>query len=240
MDSKQDVDTWLAEIATRPSVFNHNLRLRAAEFKGFDLVNEVQMAAPNGAAEHVYLFAKRKARDETLLRVSLSTHDDTRHALLALHDVVDNSMNPDIARAPGKLAKLVDIALAPRVEREQGLAAASFSVGNVAVTVHSVGAVTVDVSAAAVHLGKVLGVAPDKATLKSERAKSFAPAGVELRAGQALTLVEQLPEARPGAERIQLIASDGEFRREGVTLVYVARSSGPQRIELFTHAQGSD
>ena len=240
MDSKQDVDSWLAEIAARPSVFNHNLRLRAAEFKGFDLVNVVQMAAPNGATEHVYLFAKRKAGDETLLRVSVSTHDNTRHALLALRDVVDNSMNPDIARAPGKLAKLVDIALAPRVEREQGLAAASFSVGNVAVTLHSVGTVTVDVSAAAVHLGKVLGVAPDKVTLKSERAKSFAPAGVELLTGQALTLVEQLPEARPGTERIQLIASDGEFRREGATLVYVARSSGPQRIELFTHVQGSN
>lgn len=239
MDSYQDVESWLAEMTRRPSVFNHNLRLRPAEFRGFDLANEVAMAGPNGAAEHVYLFAKRGAVDETLMRVSVCDHDDTRHALLGLRETLDNSMRPEHPRASGKLGKLADIGFALPGERDQGVGAAWFSVGNVAVTLHSAGATPLDVSAAAAHVGKLLAGAPDKATLKAERAKAFAPAPVELRAGDALTLIEQLPEARPGAERIQVIAPDGELRRDGTALVYVARGSGPQRIALFTHVQAS-
>ncbi len=243
MDSHQDVDSWLAEIAGRPSVFNHNPRLRSAEFRSFELVNQVTLAGANGATENVYLFARQTRGGEAVLRVAVSAHDDTRHALLALREGLDNSMNPDIPRAASRLAKLVDIGFALGAERGQrgvGLAAASFSVGNVSVTLNSVGESAVDVSAAATHIGKLLATPPDKTALKSGRARLFAPTDVELRAGQALTLIEQLPEARPGAERIQLLAPEGEFRRDGTALLYVARAKGPQRIELFTHAQPAD
>jgi hypothetical protein len=52
-----------------------------------------------------------------------------------------------------------------------------------------------------------------------------------------LTLIEELPEDRPDANRIQVLAPDGEFRRDGRSLVYIARADGPQRISLFTHRQ---
>lgn len=238
MDSNQDVESWLAEIARRPSVFNHNLRLHAGEFRGFDLANEVTMAGSNGATEHVYLFAKRGAAEETLMRVSVCDHDDTRHALAGLRETLDHSMRPDHPRAADKLGKLADIGFALPAERNEGLGAAWFSVGNVAVTMHSAGATPIDVSAAAAHLGTMLAGTPKQAALRSKRATAFSPTPVELRAGEALPLIEQLPEGRPGADRIQVIAPDGEFRREGAALVYVARSSGPQRIALFTHTQG--
>jgi hypothetical protein len=264
MDSYPDTDTWQAEIAGRPSVFNHNPRLRSGEFRGFELVNEVAMAAPNGALEHVYVFARRGAAEGALLRVGICAHDDTRHALLALREALDHSMKPAIARASGAFGRIVDIGFASRGERgdvgdERGdgrddkrgsksarkgaapaLDAASFTVGNVVVTVQSAGMAVVDVSAAAAHLAKLLAVAPGKPALRSGRATSFAPAGVELRRDQALTLIDPLPEPRPGADRIQLLAPDGTFRREGTALVYIAGAGGAQRVALFTHAQAPD
>ena len=241
-------------------MFNHNPRLRSGEFRGFELVNEVAMAAPNGALEHVYVFARRGGAEEALLRVGICAHDDTRHALLALREALDHSMNPAIARAAGALGRRVDVGFASRGERgdegdkrgdkrgdergskgaAQALGAASFTVGNVVVTVQSAGMAAVDVAAAAAHLAKLLAVAPGKAALHSGRATSFFPAGVELRRDQALTLIDPLPEPRPGADRIQLLAPDGTFRREGAALVYIAGASGAQRVALFTHAQGPD
>ena len=238
MESHHDVDTWLAEMAGRPRVFNHNLRLHAGEFKGFELVNEADIVGSNGALEHVYIFARRKAADETLLRVGVAEHADARHALLALRELLDNSMNPDVSRAAGKLGKLADIGFALGGEGDKGLGLALLNVGNVAVTVRSVGKAPVDVSAPAGLLGKILAVPPDKALLRSGRAKSLPPPGAELSAGQVLTLIERLPEAGPGADRIQVIAPDGELRRDGAALVYVATASGPPRIAGFTHAQG--
>lgn len=237
MESHHDVDAWLAEIAGRPSVFNHNLRLRPSEFKGFDLVNEASIAGPNGSTEHVYIYAQRKAANETLLRVSVTEHADTRHALLALGDTLAHSMNPEVARASGKLAKLADIGFALGGEREKGLGLALLNVGNVSVSVRSAGREPLDVSSAASQVGKLLTSPPDKSAQREGRASVLPPPSARLRAAEVLTLIEHLPEAGPGADRIQVIANNGELRREGAALVYVARQGGPAQIAGFTHVQ---
>lgn len=233
MSSPHDVDTWLAEISARPRVFNHNPRLAAAEFKGFELANEVTMVNADGAAEHVYLFAKKGSKEEVLLRVSVCDHDSDLQALIGLRGALDHTMNPDIARA--KPAKVAGIGFEARGEGGDGAGAAVFSIGNVSVTVHSAGAKPVNVATAAAHVGKLLSGAPDKAALSTGRVEAFAPQPVRLGAGEVLTLIEELPEDRPGSARIQVIAPDGEFRRDGRSLVYLARGDGPQRISLFTH-----
>jgi hypothetical protein len=237
MDSQYNVETWLDEIDRRLRVFNHNPRLVATEFKGFELANEVTMVDSRGAAEHVYMFAKKGAGDEALLRVSICDHDSAQHALMALREVLDNMMNPDIPRATDKLGKAADIGFARRGERGDGLGAAVFSVGNVSITVFSAGPKPLNITMAALHVGKLLSAAPDKAAIGAGRVVPFSPAPVRLGAGEMLTLIEELPEGRPGADRIQVIAPDGEIRREGRSLVYVGRDDGPQRIALFTHTQ---
>jgi hypothetical protein len=237
MDSQHSVEAWLGEINRRPRVFNHNPRLVATEFKGFELANEVTMVNSRGAVEHVYMFAKKGAGDEALLRVSICDHDSAQHALIGLREVLDNMMNPDIPRATGKLGKATDIGFAMPGERGEGLGAAVFSIGNVSITVHSAGPKPLNVTTAALHVSKLLSAAPDKAAISAERVVPFSPAPVQLGAGEVLTLIEELPEDRPDANRIQVIAPDGELRREGRSLVYVGRDDGPQRISLFTHTQ---
>jgi len=251
MDTHQLIDGWTAEVAsdtTRPRVFNHNLQLRASSFKGFELVNTVAMDAPDGAAETVYLFAPRamnKGEPERLLRVGLGTRDDTRGALLALGQVLDNCMNPDIprlSRKKGVLGQLVDIGFAlPGADQAgrstgKGLAAATFTVGNTVVTLQSVGATVLDVAPAATQLGQWLAHAPDAKARQGGQATAFEPRNVRLQAGQTLTLVERLPEPGPGAARIQVLAHGGELRREGAALVFVADTSGTQDVALFSHA----
>ena len=239
MDSHRNVDNWLAEIATRPRVFNHNLHLRAGTFKGFDLVNTVTMDAPHGATETVYLYARRKGKGaaDEVLRVGISAHDDTRLALLALGQALDQCMNPDLPRAAGKLGKLADIGFAVRGEHDgKGLGAASFNVGNVTVTVHSVGAAGIDVAPAAAQLGQWLARVPDDNARRAGLVTAFAPPSVRLQVGQALTLVEQLPESRADAPRIQVLARGGELRREGAALVFVAGDGGAQDVALYSHA----
>lgn len=232
MSSPHDVDTWLAETRARPRVFNHNPRLAAAEFKGFELANEVAMVNADGATERVYLFARKGSKDEVLLRVSVCDHDSDLQALIGLRGALDHMMNPDIARAAGKAA---GIGFEVRREGGDGAGAAMFSIGNVSVTVHSAGDKPVGVAAAAAHVGRLLAGAPDRAALGAGWVEAFSPQPVRLGAGEQLTLVEELPEDGPDAARIQVVAPDGEFRREGRSLIYLARADGPQRISLFTH-----
>ena len=251
MDTLRLIDRWTAEITTettQPRVFNHNLQLRPGSFRGFDLVNTVAMVPPHDGTETVYLYARRatkKAQGEVLLRVGIGTHDDTRAALRALGRVLDDCMNPEIPRIDrdkGKLGKLVDIGFALRAADEagraaaKGLAAATFSVGNTVVTLHSVGATGVDVTPAAAQLGQWLTRAPDAKALRGGQAAAFAPGKVRLQAGQSLTLVEQLPEPGAGAARIQVLAHGGELRRDGAALVFVASASGTQDVALYSHA----
>ncbi|HET7791896.1 MAG TPA: hypothetical protein VFL64_00805 [Rhizobacter sp.] len=239
MASLHDVDELLGEIAGRPSVFNHNLRLAASEFSGYELVNEVSLAGSNGSTEHVYLYAQRKAATETLLRVSVSEHPDARHALLALIESLDNSMNPEVARAGGKLAKLADIGFVRAGEGDgKGLGVALLSVGNAAVSVRSAGKAPADVTAAAERVGKLLGTPPDKSTQRAGRASALPPPAARMSAGEVLTLIEKLPEGGPAADRIQVIAPRGELRRDGDALVYVAVDDGSPQIAGYTHPQG--
>ena len=251
MDTHHLIDGWTAELAsnsTRPRVFNHNLRLHPGSFKGFELVNTVAMDAPSGGTETVYLFAGRatkNAKEELLLRVGVSTHDDARGALLALGQTLDNCMNPEIPRVEpgkGKLGKLVDIGFALRGADEagratgKGLAAATFTLGNTLVTLHSVGSSVVDVASVAAQLGQWLAGAPDTKRIQGGQATAFAPRHVQLKAGQALTLVEQLPGPGATAARIQVLARGGELRRVGAALVFVAGASGTQDVALYSHA----
>jgi hypothetical protein len=239
MQPPHDIDAWLAETAGRPRVFNHNLRLRAAEFSGYELVNEALIAGSNGSAEHVYIYARRKAATETLLRVSVAEHPDARHALLALQETLDNSMNPEAARAGGKLGRLADIGFALASEDDgKGLGGAVLSVGNVALSVRSVGKAPADVSAAAEHVGKLLVTPPAKSSQRAGHAAALPPPAATMSAGEVLTLIEHLPEGGPAADRIQVIAPAGELRREGDALVYVATDSGAPQIAGYTYAQG--
>lgn len=238
MESHHDVDAWLAEMAGRPRVFNHNLRLRAGEFTGYELVNEALIAGSNGTTEHVYIYALRKAATETLLRVSVAEHPDARHALLAMIEALDNSMNPEVARASSKLARLADIGFALASEGDdKGLGGALLSVGNVALSVRSVGKASADVSAAAERVGKLLGTPPDKSTQRAGHAAALPPPATKMRAGEVLTLIEHLPDTGPGADRIQVIAAAGELRREGDSLVYVAAADGSPQVAGYTHTQ---
>lgn len=239
MDTQQQLDAWIASVAQRPRVFNHNLHLRAGSFRGFTLVNTVPMDAPPGGSRVAYVFARRQAKgreaDEALLRVDLAKYDDTRQALLGLSAELQACMNPDIPRAVGRLATLADIGFAARSEGAP-LAAATFTVGNVEAVVRSVGTTAIDVSAAAAQLARWLSEAPDDKARRAGLATRFAPPGVRLREGQALTLVQTLPEPDGAAPRIQVLAQGGTLRRDGAALVYVADTAGVHEVALFSHA----
>jgi hypothetical protein len=236
MESPHNVEDWIAEVASRPSIFNHNVRLSGNEFRGFELVNEVELTGSNGLPERVYLYARRTGEREALLRVSLSEQDDTRYGLLTLRDGLDHSMRPGPARAAGKLAKLVDVGFAQRDESSAGMGAVSFAVGNVVVTLRSAGDEPVDVAAAAAQLARLLAGPPDKASLKSGLAKARKPARFDLKAGQAGAVIDALPEPVPSGVRVQLFSTNGDFRRERGKLFYAARIDGKARIERFEYA----
>lgn len=240
MDTQPLLSTWIAEAAQRPPVFNHNLQLSPAQFKGFELVNTVAMAAPPGSTETVYLYARRPAgREAGLLRVSVGSHADGPAALLALGQQLEGCMNPQIPRAEGELARRAHIGFeagATGTAQGPGGGAALFTVGNVTVAMASVGDEPVDVAPLAARLGRWLADPPLATALRAERATAYAPAAVRLDAGQSLTLVERLPPAAPGAPRLQARAASGTLRREGDALVYVAGKAGSHGVALFSHA----
>lgn len=247
MDTQHLLSTWIAEAALRPPVFNHNLRLAPRQFRGFDLVETVAMAAPPGSSETVYLFARRPtagakaAADAALLRVAVSSHADAHAALQALGQQLEGCMNPQIARAEGPLARSVHVGFAAAPHRAEGghrpgMGAASFAVGNVAVSMASLGEQPVDVGPLATQLGRWLAEPPSAQALRSERATAYAPGAVRLEAGQPITLVDRLPPAAPGAPRLQALAASGTLRRDGDQLIYVAGGAGSHGVALYSHA----
>jgi hypothetical protein len=234
MSAQYDAETWATETTLGRRVFNVNFRLTGTELRGWELVNSDTAQHAPGVTERVYIWKKKGAKRETLIRVEIVELDDWRIAQQHLQARLLDCMRPDIPRAGRALAATGDVAFAGRDDATNATAAVFFARGNVLVSVMSAGEAVVDVSPAARTLDAALREPPKDAELSSGVAEQRSPRSFEVEEGQPVAIVERLSQATASAW-LKVIAPDGELRREGDRLVYVAERGGRKRVGQYSY-----
>lgn len=224
MDTRPDLDTLLAAAAGKPQVFNFNYRMTGTELKGWTLVNTVVAHDRPDAVERLYIWEKDGSRGRTLVRIGMAEMKDGRDAVLVLHDTLQHSMRPDVTAAPRALARGTDVAFSAQAPGSATVAAVDLTLGNLAVTVTSVGDTEVDVSPVVAQLRRTLAEPPPgtkAAGGAARKATRSAPteAAAAAPADDGRTVVEQLPEAGEGVWVKVLAPAGTRLAREGRRLV---------------------
>ena len=111
--------------------------------------------------------------------------------------------------------------------------------GNVDVTVRSGGDQTIPVGDLALRLDRMLNERPSKAQLLSRRVKTLSIKLSERQARGPYAVIRSLPREVGRDGWLQVIAPDGELRREGNAILYVGGEPGPKTVESFLRRRGS-
>lgn len=232
MDTPYDLQAWADATTRGRRLYNYNYRMTGDELRGWELINVVPMENTPGHHETVYLWEKKDSDGQELLRIGIAEADDWRAAQYQLHEQLCHSMRPDISRGTGKLSAVGDVNYAGKEPGGPHVASLVFSLGNVTITISSVGDKTVDVSAIAQLLDHTLGEPPAKEELKVGKAEHLPLAALKVKKSQVTTLIERLPE-REATGWHKLIAPDGELKCEDDAIVYVSPSAGEKKIERY-------
>jgi len=236
MDTPYDLQAWADATTRGRRIYNYNYRMLGDELRGWELIKVVPMENTAGHHEIVYLWEKKGSAGQELVRIGITEADDWRTAQHHLHTQLRHSMRPGLPRGAGKLAALGDVNYIGQEPDSARIASVAFSLGNVTITITSVGDQTVDVSAIALRLDHVLGEPPAKEELKAGKAERLITPALKVKKGQMATLIEHLPE-RTTTGWHKFIAPDGELKREDDAIVYVSPSAGEKKIERYQVAQ---
>lgn len=250
MNTPHDMGAWRAAAAGVPPVYIHHYRMRGAELKGWELVNVAEMADSPGAIEHVYLWARKGRDGKALLRVAISEFTDIGSALLGLHGVLANSMNPDVPPAPKTLAPAAGVAFAARAAVVKGaksakadLHAAWLQLGNLTLRIDSVGDEPADVTPLTRLLATRFAKPPSDAARAGPLLHELKPparprAAVAAEPGAAAALIENLRDHTQGGGWVQVLAPSGELRREGDAVLYTGPAAGRRAARSFVIGAG--
>jgi hypothetical protein len=228
MPTPYDASGWADETTLGRRIFNHNVRLTGREAPGWTLVKVAPMHRDERLAETAYLL-QEKSPDGARRQVRVGIHElpDWRAAHQQLLAILAHAMRPDLPRAAGRLAALGDVAFVAAEPRTDIPAAISFTRGNVAVTLSSVGGTTADVSPIAAAIDQALKDPPAKSPALRRRARPTPPETVEA----AGALIDRL--SSHGDAWVKALVPDGELHRRGEALVYTPAEPGRKAVQVF-------
>jgi hypothetical protein len=131
-----------------------------------------------------------------------------------------------------------DVALVERDPETDLPAAISFARGNAYISVRSAGDRVIDVTATAERLDRTMRLPPEPS---ADGGATIEERSVEVASrhdGEELVIVDSIVLTAHGGW-LKVVAPDGELRREGDSLIYIARSVGPTRIRTFVVRLGT-
>jgi len=225
-----DIEQWAAEVIEGRRIFNAGFRMLPDDLQDWEFVKSVPIETSREGSELVHMWQRGGGRE--LLRIQVAELADWSQALERLREDLQMSMRSDIPRATGALGKLGDIAFGARTPETDIPAAVTFVRGNVFVSVRSVGDRVADASPAASWLDEALSRPPRP---KDPAGKAIRTRWIETkprRAGMEEIIVGRVAEATAEGW-LKVLATDGELRRRGDSLIYVSGSAKPSRVELF-------
>jgi len=226
------VEEWAAETSHGRRIFNAGFRLRGNELRGWRLLKSVPMETARGDGELAYVWQGLEAAGRELLRIGIAELPDWRLAQQRLLEELETSMRPEIPRGTGSLRRLGDLVFVAREPGSDLPAAITFARGNLCISVRSVGDRTVDVSHVAERLDQAISRPPTRTELARERVEAQSLVRTARELGEEREIIKSIVGASRGGW-LKIIASDGELRRQGASLIHVSAAAGPTRIETF-------
>jgi hypothetical protein len=227
-----EVEEWSAETADGRRIFNAGFRMRGDEVRGWRQVKVVPMESLHGEGELAYIWQGGNEAGRELLRLGVAELANWRLAQERLREELGMSMHADIPRGTGSLRRLGDINFVGRDPESDLAAAITFSRGNVWISVRSVGDRTVDVGRVAERLDRALSRPPTQADIAKQRVEARSLDRTARKAGEEQRIIDSLVEDARGGW-LKVLASDGELRQEGDTLIHVSAVAGRTRIQVF-------
>lgn len=226
--SDYDTRSWARHTTLGRRVFNHNFRMADKGPPGWTLVKVVPMVRDARRTETTWLWASKEAPKNALVQVNITELTDWRAAQKYLVTLLAHCMRPAIPRGAGNLAEAGDIIFVARDPVHDLQASAQLARGNVTAAIRSVGSISVDVSAFVKLVDAMLsGASTKNVTPHAERRLLSTRAADK---GTVTVLPVDLGESHVW---LRLIASNGELRRKGRTIVHLASDRGEATVELF-------
>ncbi len=231
MEMSYNLEEWAAATTRGRHIFNYNYHMWGNEIRGWELVKSVTMGNPVALRQTVYMWERKRNREQEIVRIDVVELDNWRNAQYQLLDQLRHSMRPDIPQGSGRLGKIGDVNFL--AEESDVVAALSFSRGNMTVSIISVGNKPVNVSTIASRIDQDFNEPPKDEDVKRQLVELVAMPAVQVEKDVRTTLIETLPEPVARSGWLKIIAPDGELRRENNTIVYVSDQAGEKIINQF-------
>ena len=233
MDSRYDLSEWAERTNLGRRILNIGYRLVSSDLKGWKLIKTVPMETNRSEGELAYVWVGNDDPDRSMIRVATAEFPDWGAAHERLLEDLRASMRSDIPPGTGELAALGDVNYVARDPETDVPASISFTRGNVMVTVRSVGDRTVAVGDVAVRIDRSLSRRPRRRQETRGQGKTVSITIGVRRAQDSHVLFKSLDLAAPRGSWLQIIAPEGELRRENEAVIYTADSPGEMTIETF-------
>jgi hypothetical protein len=232
VETPHSLDEWAHETIDGRRIFNAGFQILGDELPDWQLIKAVPMETSRRGGELAYIWQQPDGTGRALLRLQIAELPDWRLAQRRLREDLEMSMRPNIPRGTGHLASIGDIAFVARDPESDIPGAISFARGNIFSSVRSVGDEIVDVSAAAEWLDRAIGQPPSKSELADARLEARTLEAAAREAGEERVIIDSIGRASDGGW-LKVLASEGELRRQGDSLIYLAGAAGPARVETF-------
>jgi hypothetical protein len=209
-----------------PRIFNAGFRMVGDELAGWHLLRTMPVEASGGLRELVYVWEGPEGAGRELLRIGTAELPDWRLA----HERL--AASPGTGRANESSGSVGDIAVVERDSETDLPAAIAFARGNAYVSVRSAGDRVIDVTAAAERLDETMRLPPEPSAVDGAGVEEGLLEITSHEDGEERVIIDSIVHTAHGGW-LKVLAPDGELRREGDSLIYVARSVGPTRIRTF-------
>jgi hypothetical protein len=202
------------------------------ELAGWHLLKTMPMETAGGLRELVYVWEGPEGAGRELLRIGTAELPDWRLA----HERL--AAPPDNLGAIETRGSVGDIAVVERDPETDVPVAVSFARGNSYVSVRSAGDRVVDVTAAVERLDQSMRLPLELSGVDGARVEEGVLEVTSHEDGEERVIIESIVHTAHGGW-LKVLAPDGELRREGDSLIYVARSVGLTRIRTFVMRLGT-
>ena len=232
MELNYDLKSWASETDLGRRIFNYNFRMLGREIPGWQMLKVVPMHQDGVLSEITWLWQNKQQPDRELVRVNVVETADWRAAQKHLLRMLSHCMKPDLPRGTGRLTTLGDIEFVARAPESDLAAAVQFVRGNSVVSVNSVGSMTIDVSDIAVRVDRLLSEPPNTIPVLRKLTRQQPSKAVIAKRKGAMSLIRDL--GKFGDRWLKVITPDGEVRRKGKSLSYLAPQPGKKSVQIFS------
>jgi hypothetical protein len=237
MNERYNVKEWETATKAGKKIFNYNYRIKGDEFDGFTLINIVHIHDEPEVKEIAYIWEKNNSKGKALIRVDITETISWKHALHHLGEHYNHCTKPNLKPEIIKTVKVGEVEYSETHIDSKDIATVSFTIGNIKVSISSVGDEPVDISKQTKIIDDLLTKPQGKKDIDSGISVDLKPENITVKKDVRHVLIDQLPEAVPRGGCIKIIVPDGEVFRDGEGLHYIPEKDGSKKVHVVKTVQ---